>query len=260
MNRIVLGDPHGNYQTIEDIYNKEHPDVVIILGDYCDSFVHRAPEIKAAYRKLRKLQRQHEASHGPNTFITLLGNHDWHYIMFGERYSGYSQATWNALHDDLNQDFDDGKLPVVYVDDINKTIYSHAGLTNTWMTEWTIPSPEFVNEVNENGLGFSHMSLDMYGDSKWQGPLWVRPGALINDFYGDGEWTQIVGHTRTRNGKPIVADIAKENAYDRQEDACLFVIDTLPFVYMKETLDNDGKLISRELVNNVEYSEKLAIQ
>jgi 3',5'-cyclic AMP phosphodiesterase CpdA len=256
MKRIILGDPHGNYKTIEDIYNKEQPDMVIILGDYCDSFIHGSPEILASYKKMRKLQRKH----GVDTFITLLGNHDWHYINGLQKYSGWKRSTWNAMHDILDSDFNDHILPIVYVDDINKTIYAHAGLTKTWMSEWGVPEPKFVNECNENGLDFAHHSFDMYGDSKWQGPLWVRPGALLSDFYGDNEWKQVVGHTRTRNGKPIVADIRCKNAYERQDEACLFVIDTLPFVYMRETLDDDGKLVSRELVNNVEFNEQLAAQ
>jgi hypothetical protein len=230
--------------------------MVIILGDYCDSFIHRSPEIAAAYKKLRKLQ----AKHGKSKFITLLGNHDWHYVMFGERYSGYSTATWNAMHDVLDKDIDDGLLPIVYVDDLNKTIYSHAGLTKTWMRDWDVPEPKFVNECNDMALNFSRISFDMYGNSKFQGPLWVRPQALLKDFYGDGEWTQVVGHTRTINGKPILADIIGNNAYEYPDKACLFVIDTLPFVYIRETLDDNWKLVKRELVENVPYDDKLAEQ
>lgn len=256
MKRIVLGDMHGNFKNVQDIYEKENPDMVILLGDYCDSFVHKAPEISASYRKMRLLQKKH----GKDSFITLLGNHDWHYITFGERYSGYSQHTWNAMHDTLDQDIEAGLLPVVYIDDVNKVIYSHAGLTKTWMKEWNIPELKYVNECNDMGLNFANVSFDMYGDSKWQGPLWVRPGALLSDFYGDGQWTQIVGHTRTNNGKPIVANIKGQNAWNNPDEACLFVIDTIPFMYIRETLDDDGKLIKRELVNNVEFNEQLAIQ
>ena len=254
MKRIILGDPHGNYLTIEDIYNKERPDSVIILGDYCDSFVHNTPEIVNAYKKMRKLQRKHQGE-----FITLMGNHDWHYTTFGQRYSGYSSRTQAAMHDMLQSDFNDGLLPIVYIDEVNKTIYSHAGLTKTWMNEWSIPEPKFTNECNERSLDFQSMSFDMYGNSKWQGPLWVRPEALLGDFYGDGEWKQIVGHTRTRNGKPL---LVKMPGYKRADidDAWVIVVDTLPFVYIRETLDDNGKLVKRELVENVAYDDKLAEQ
>lgn len=255
MKRIVLGDPHGNYKVLEDIYNKEKPDMVIILGDYCDSFIHDTPEIVSAYKKMRKLQKQHVKKHGDGTFITLLGNHDWHYISYSERYSGYKNKTYSSMHDTLQSDLKDGLLPIVYIDDKNKTIYSHAGLTKTWMSEWRVPAPEFVNQCNENGLNFQAMSFDLYGDSKWQGPLWVRPGALLYDFYGDGEWKQIVGHTRTRTGKPLMCKMPEYKSANI-DDAWLIVIDTLPFVYIKEELNDDGLLVSREAVNNVEFNEK----
>ena len=252
--RIILGDPHGNYKIIESIYKNERPDMVIILGDYCDSFVHGTPEIVAAYKKMRKLQNKHVKTYGDGSFITLLGNHDWHYIMFGERYSGFHQSTWNAMHDMLDSDMTDGRLPIVWVDNRNKTIYSHAGLTNTWMSDWRIPSPEFVNEVNDSGLNFSHMSFEPHGNSKWQGPLWVRPMALISDLYGRGEWKQIVGHTRTNNGKPVCIGLHGDNVWQTyKEDAVVFVMDTLPFYYMRETLDDEGNLVNRELVNNMEF-------
>ena len=38
MKRIVIGDPHGRWGYIKQIYDKEQPDEVIILGDYFDSF------------------------------------------------------------------------------------------------------------------------------------------------------------------------------------------------------------------------------
>ena len=40
--RIILGDMHGNFKCVQDIYNNEHPDMVIMLGDYCDSFIYKS--------------------------------------------------------------------------------------------------------------------------------------------------------------------------------------------------------------------------
>ena len=255
--RIVLGDMHGNFKTIEDIYNKECPDDVIILGDYCDSFVHETPEIVTAYKKLRKLQRNHKKG----MFVTLMGNHDWHYISAGERYSGYKQGTWNAMHDILESDFNDGLLPIVYINSINKTVYAHAGVTKTWLDEWSIPELQDINECNTNALDFQFKTFDMYGDSKWQGPLWVRPEALLSDFYGDGEWKQIVGHTRTRNGKPLLVKMpGYKNTWSDPDEAWLYVIDTLPFMYVREMLDDDRKLVCREIVDNVKFNGQLSIQ
>jgi len=258
MKRIILGDMHGAYEIVENIYNKEHPDMVIMLGDYCDSFNYNPKEICKGYKNLRKLQKKH----GKDKFITLLGNHDWHYLRTMERYSGFSTETNTMLNPLLTKDRADGLLPVVYIDNINKTIYSHAGLTKTWMKEWTIPSPEFVNECNENGLDFQMVSFDPYGNNRYHGPLWVRPEALINDFYGDGEWKQIVGHTRTY-GKPLLLTKTTDGVSlcnNNPDDALLWVIDTLPFVYLRETLDDDGKLVNREMIQHLEYNKQNDIQ
>ena len=250
--RIVLGDIHGHWKTIKEIYDKEKPDDVIILGDYCDSFELTSHDILTCWNNIMNLKKHHK--HGE--FIMILGNHDWHYIVGTEKYSGYKQSTWNAMNGVLTQAWDNKLLHVAYVDSINKTIYSHAGITNTWLKEWSNPPLDCLDNVNEYGLNFSYMSFDRYGDSKWQGPLWVRPQALIGDIYKDDNsevWTQVVGHTRTVNGKPILAKADGSNSWETPDEAKLWVIDTLPFIYVKETIDDNDKLIKRELVNNKEY-------
>lgn len=250
MKRIILGDTHGHWKYIKDIYDAENPDDIILLGDYCDSFCLTSKDMLTCWNNIIKLKNQHKGN-----FVMIMGNHDWHYINSTQKYSGYKQSTWNTMHDILSNAWDSKLLHVAYVDSINKTIYSHAGVTNTWIKEWGNPPIDMLDDVNEWGLNFSHMSFDLYGDSKWQGPLWVRPSALVNDMYSkDGEtWTQIVGHTRTRNGKPILASESGENAYDTPEKAKLWVIDTMPFVYVRETLDDERQLVSREIVDNIEY-------
>lgn len=251
MKRIVLGDTHGQYDAIEEIYNIEKPDEVILLGDYCDSFVNDTSVVVDSYKKIRMLQQNHSG-----VFITLLGNHDWHYIDATERYSGYKPNTWNALHQTLQDDFDAGKLPIVYIDNVNKTIYAHAGLTKTWMEKWGIENLEDVANVNTRGLRFDPGDVwDMYGNSKWQGPLWVRPTSLASDIYGDNEWTQVVGHTRSRNGIPILAKMPGCKKADNVNEATIIVIDTLPYTYLRETFDDDGRLTYREIVQHKEFNK-----
>ena len=36
--RIIIGDPHGRWVSFKNIYDKEQPNEVIVLGDYFDSF------------------------------------------------------------------------------------------------------------------------------------------------------------------------------------------------------------------------------
>ena len=253
MKRIVLGDTHGRYDVIEEIYNIENPDEVILLGDYCDSYVNDTSVVVESYKKIRKLQKEHQSG----MFITLLGNHDWHYIDATERYSGYNANTWRILHQTLQSDFDAGQLPIVYIDNVNKTIYAHAGLTKTWLKEWDLENLEDITNVNTRGLRFNPGGVwDMHGNSKWQGPLWVRPGALSTDIYGDGEWTQVVGHTRSRNGAPMLVKTPGCEQINDINNATIIVIDTLPWTYLRETFDEDGKLVSREIVKHKEFNTK----
>ena len=248
--RIILGDTHGHWKPIKDIYDNVKPDEVILLGDYCDSFQLTSQDIATCWNNIQKLKKKHKG-----LFYLIMGNHDWHYICGTEKYSGYKQGTWNVMHDVLSKAWDNKDIHIAYVDSINKTIYTHAGITNTWLNEWSNPPLDMLDEVNEYGLNFSRISFDMYGDSKWQGPLWVRPSALVSDIYKDANdeaWTQIVGHTRTRNGKPILTAKDGTNSYDNPDNAILWVIDAMPFYYVKETLDDNGKLIKRELISNAE--------
>ena len=120
-----------------------------------------------------------------------------------------------------------------------------------------------LDRINEDALGFSHAKMyDIYGDSVWQGPLWVRPTSLIEDMYNDDifnegyHWTQIVGHTRTKNGKPILVDsnhnILQESLQESNDgdNIILWVIDTIPKYYIRETLNDCDVLVKRELVKN----------
>ena len=64
MKRIVLGDTHGRYDVIEEIYNIENPDEVILLGDYCDSYINDTSVVVESYKKIRKLQKEHQSEIG----------------------------------------------------------------------------------------------------------------------------------------------------------------------------------------------------
>jgi len=49
---------------------------------------------------------------------------------------------------------------------------------------------------------FMFNGTDMYGNSKTQTPIWIRPGALMSgnkDTFLKKEYIQIVGHTRVEN-------------------------------------------------------------
>lgn len=236
MRRLILGDLHGHWKNFLDIYKKENPDEVICLGDYVDSFDVSHAEQEYVVKELFKLKDKHEFNH-EGKFILLIGNHDFHYL-YGypqlEKYSGFSWSTFRWANSFFNNALNEKKIQTIFVDYKNKIIYSHAGISNTWINDWGLELYDINDQMNPKEtldcFRFSYTDYDPYGDSKYNGPLWIRPNSLINDMYHDKDdevWTQIVGHTETKEIK-----IYNDNK--------LYLCDTI----------NSGKYIIQELNDN----------
>ena len=58
--RIILGDTHGHWKPIKDIYDNVKPDEVILLGDYCDSFQLTSQDIATCWNNIQKLKKKHK--------------------------------------------------------------------------------------------------------------------------------------------------------------------------------------------------------
>lgn len=235
MKRVIVGDMHGMFGVIKDIYDAEQPDEFIILGDYFDSF-NLSPEVqKLAYEDLLNL-RQYHLSLNKKKFIMLIGNHDLHYLpSHHEQCSGYNKDTALFATDFVRRGLDDEYLKFVYIDDINKTIFSHAGVTMSWFMKWCSGSLGNINTVGFNA--FRHVGADWFGNDKRNSPIWVRPGALEEDPYIDNNgntWNQIFGHTHQND--PFIWE---------KNDAGFYGIDCITSYYIVEELDNNYNLISR---------------
>ena len=156
-------------------------------------------------------------------------------------------------------------LQFVYVDEVNNTIYSHAGVTNTWLKEnlgdkYDKDSYLFINEINHQFFKFTYKgSGNIYGNTIYASPIWCRPCSLNEDSLTnkDGEkMVQIVGHTH--NQTPICYDFnghempTQDNdgiklVNEHFEDVKIYVMDTMPNYYMVEELDENRKLVKREI-------------
>lgn len=202
MKRIIIGDPHGRWNAVKNIYDKEQPDEVIILGDYFDSFNIDAYNQRECYDNIINLRKEHLSKHGRG-FYMLIGNHDMHYMdeAFG-RCSGWNPLTNSQASYPLCRDWDAEILKMVFIDEVNKTIYSHAGVTMNWFQQW-IKSNNLadINTIEAKAFQFTYKNGgDYYGSSSWNSPLWVRPEGLKKCPYKDKDgivWTQIFGHTET---------------------------------------------------------------
>lgn len=216
--RLVLGDMHGRFDTVKEIYDAESPDEVIILGDYLDSFyVDHEGQIKG-FKALLELQE----AHGVDKFKLLIGNHDFHYIHPTEHYSGKNFYIQQELSSVIKDAIENNKMHFIYVD--RGYIYSHAGVTKEWLGNDNIkninslPLDRFIFTFKDGG--------DVFGSSKYSSPIWVRPNTLLSHAI-DG-YNQIVGHTHN-----LV--IRKREVQDKY----FYFIDSLPFEYLIQNIDGD---------------------
>ena len=267
--RIIFGDFHGHFDSLNQIYQDEQPYSVIHLGDYFDSFHHTPDGMKEAFTNLLNLRKEHLSNTKNGDFVLLLGNHDYHYLQYGlEKYSGYDNSYDLWAHEQLQELWNTHQLKLVEYDYNSKTLYSHAGVTNTWLKENRMDGVEleYLNVINLFRLRFTYAGGgDYYGDSVYSSPIWVRPNSLLSDMYKDeegNEWTQIVGHTHNTSpivyypkkeiiGNPRAEDYNFINSYEQRP--ILWVMDCMPKYYIREMITLEGEVVSREIVKNDKY-------
>ena len=246
MKRIIIGDPHGRWNALKNIYDKEHPDEVVILGDYFDSFNIDAYEQRDNYENIINLRKEH-LSQKKGRFIMLIGNHDMHYMdeKFG-RCSGWNPLTCSVANYPLCRDWDKEILKMIFIDEINYTIYSHAGISQNWFDYWiTSKSLGDINTIETKAFCFTYKEGgNYYGSSSWNSPLWIRPEGLKKCPYKDYDeiiWNQVFGHTEPDS--PM---------HWKVDNADFYGIDCINRHYLIEELDNNGILINRYLGNTYE--------
>jgi hypothetical protein len=195
MKTIVIGDIHGRGTWMKIL--KQEYDKVIFLGDYLDT-----------HEKISKAQQLYNFKEILNLdskrHIRLIGNHDYHYLDLGERYSGYQPSLQWDVQDILKDAIKYGLLQLAYEEDNN--LFIHAGLSQTWIEYaktrhfWVFAQTivenlnealKYAPEVFKFRAGKIH---DPYGNEPEQGPLWIRPEALDKSFCSYYR-QQFVGHT-----------------------------------------------------------------
>lgn len=198
MKILAIGDIHGKNIWEELKYLIDEYDKFIFIGDYFDSF-----DIKPIIQL-----------HNFNNIIEfkikyfdkvdlLIGNHDYHYFpTVDENYSGYQSVMRFDFQNSLYSAYNDNMLSICKI--YNNYLFSHAGLTKTWLQYNNIDTNNLETSINElfyyfpKQFGFlMGRNFSEYGDDVTQGPLWVRPNSLMKD--GISDYVQIVGHTSKQN-------------------------------------------------------------
>ena len=236
MKIFIVPDVHGSHEweTIKKLPAKTY-DYVVFLGDYFDCWENRWPDQGYNFKAICDFIREDTAHRK-----LLLGNHDWSYLSMtthGADVSGHQSERIEEIrrlltenHDILDLAFEcEAKCPG------GRLIISHAGFSRTWVNsilnvfgiqenQWSV---SFLNEqwhklsFNPESEGFNYAFeelLDWYGflsgsgNEITQGPLWIRPEALLSDAFYE---TQIVGHTECCLGDYAVLS-EKDLSLDRK--------------------------------------------
>lgn len=207
---VVIGDLEG--RTIwKEIINKENPDLTIFLGDYVAS---RCVDPKTEVSTLEEIMEYKETN--PDKVILLRGNHDLEAL-------GYYWAECYPEAPNISKEFIQAhkerflkNTQWIYIDEDLKTIFAHAGISQVWLDETVKPYLvrkigsqyddgsidteiilEHINDIEPcEVFAFIGDRFDMYGDSKTQSCVWIRPETLAKCMI-DG-YTQVVGHTRVK--------------------------------------------------------------
>jgi hypothetical protein len=204
---IIVGDVHGRDQWKQIVAQEKDADKVIFLGDYFDSFTISAVEQMHNFKEIVEFKET-----SGKEVIMLLGNHDHHY------YPGINDSSTSGYQTKMafviKQLVEENKQHFQMAYREGEFVFSHAGFSSEWLDDtvigWTLDN--MIDKVNELLLYAPH-ALDYrsfkmfsatewtgaggYGNESYQGPMWIRPKALmsVNKHTLRKKIIQVVGHT-----------------------------------------------------------------
>ena len=207
MKTCVIADVHGRDQWKQIVAQEKDADKVIFLGDYFDSFTISAVEQMHNFKEIVEFKET-----SGKEVIMLLGNHDHHY------YPGINDSSTSGYQTKMafviKQLVEENKQHFQMAYREGEFVFSHAGFSSEWLDDtvigWTLDN--MIDKVNELLLYAPH-ALDYrsfkmfsatgwtgaggYGNETYQGPMWIRPKALMeaNKKTLRKKIIQVVGHT-----------------------------------------------------------------
>lgn len=195
MRIIAIGDTHGR-NTWERIIEKEVESTrEVFVGDYFDSWTKSGRQCIDNFSRLVAYKRAN-----PERVKLVMGNHEFHYIHPGERYSGFNDNFAGEIAEVVKDAISDNSLQMCHQE--AGYIFTHGGITKTWCEMQGItgfeaePLGAIINRLfleKPSVFCFDRRDISGCGEDSIQSPIWVRPNSLIPDMV-EG-YTQIVGHT-----------------------------------------------------------------
>lgn len=198
----IIGDIHGM-----DVWKSLVKDdcINVFVGDFFDPYTYSIPFEKCAdnFKEIIALKKSR-----PETII-LYGNHELHYLYYGEieeRYSRFDENHAMEIQQLLKEN--DCYFHGVAYSINDQYLVTHAGVSRYWYHQYfgsyEGQSPiEVAAQVNNLWeltyrpfLVRENRSFDLVSEGPTQSPLWIRSWILerYNLFEGTS-YIQIVGHT-----------------------------------------------------------------
>jgi hypothetical protein len=209
MKLVAIGDIHGRDYWKQIVAKEQDADKFVFVGDYFDSFTVKGPDQINNFLDIIEFKKQSKVP-----VILLIGNHDYHYYP-GIEDSGTS-GYQTLLAPSIKHVVGDNKQYLQAAYQVGEFVFTHAGLSSEWLDDmvvgWSVDSLDAtVNDLfryQPNKLAYrsfkyydySHDRAELasgYGNETFQGPLWIRPSALMtaNKKTLRKKIIQVVGHT-----------------------------------------------------------------
>ena len=248
MKTVIIGDIHGHDSWKQVVAQEHDADRFIFVGDYFDSFtvtgvvqIHNFKEII----EFKTTSLYHDV-------ILLIGNHDYHY--FPEIGDSSTSGYQSTLAPSIKQVIGENKQHLQMGYKLDDIVCTHAGLSSEWLddtfVDWNVDN--MIDKLNElfqyqptkvGYRSYKQVGDIVYGSSgfggeTFQGPIWIRPKALMEANYDTlrTQIRQVVGHTTRKQ-----IDIEGKATGGRY-----YFIDTMPREYL---IVNDG-VVSLGILEN----------
>ena len=210
MKLVAIGDIHGRDIWKQIVAKEQDADKFVFVGDYFDSFTVKGPDQINNFLDIIEFKKQSKV---PVTLI--IGNHDHHYYpgVDDSGTSGYQTLLAPSIKYVVNENKQ--YLQAAY--QVGEFVFTHAGLSSEWLDDsiegWNVDNVvEKVNELFQyqpnkiayrsyKQVGDQVYGAQGYGNEAFQGPIWIRPTALMNANKKTlrKKIIQVVGHTPQDN-------------------------------------------------------------
>ena len=250
MKLVAIGDIHGRDIWKQIVAKEQDADEFVFVGDYFDSFTVKGPDQINNFLDIIEFKKQSKV---PVTW--LIGNHDHHYYpgVDDSGTSGYQ----TLLAPSIKHVVGDNKQHLQAAYHSGEFVFTHAGLSSEWLDDtiedWN--ADNVVEKVNElfqyqpgkiayrsyKQVGDQVYGAQGYGNETFQGPIWIRPSALMtaNKKTLRKKIIQVVGHTPQDN-----IDIEGKSTGGRY-----YFIDTLEYNQGQYLIVKDG-VVSLGILDN----------